>query len=207
MYKAIEPRIVKYEYDPRQAVQMIEGLGYVRGTDGIFRDGAGQRLAVEIRSTPGEIYDLILQSVATYWQQAGVATDTLAIPRQRQRDREWRATRPGFEMTRRGTNLSNLESFHSRQTELPENNFLGSNVPRYRNPEFDTLVDRYFVTVPLPERTEVVAEIMQHISSQLNMMELFYDGEPALIANRLANVRGRASESTQTWNVHLWDVK
>jgi peptide/nickel transport system substrate-binding protein len=36
MYKYVDPRIVKYPFDPRQAAQMIEGLGYVKGSDGYF---------------------------------------------------------------------------------------------------------------------------------------------------------------------------
>lgn len=35
-YREIEPRIVKYDYDPRLAVQLIEQLGYARGADGTF---------------------------------------------------------------------------------------------------------------------------------------------------------------------------
>lgn len=207
MYRDIEPLLVKYEYDPRRAVQTIEGLGYARGPDGLFRDPGGRQIAVEIRATPGDLYERIILSVANYWQQSGVRTETLMIPRQRQTDREWRSTRPGFEMTRRSTELSKLVQYHSRQTELPENGFNGSNVSRYMNPEFDALIGHYVVTIPMKERTEVIGQIMQHISSQLNMMPLFYDGEPALISNRLVNVRARPPTSTQTWNVHEWEVK
>lgn len=206
MYKEIEPLIVKYEYDPRKAAQMIEELGYRRGPDAIFRDAAGSRLLVEARATPGDLYDKTLEVLRDQWQQAGVAAEIISIPHQRQTDQEWRATRPGFELTRRGTDLGQLESFHSRNTPLPETRYSGGNVPRYANPEFDALIDRYFVTVPIAERTRVVGQIMRHISDQLNMMHLFYDGEPALIGHRLVNVRARGTESTQTWNVHQWDV-
>jgi len=206
MYKAIEPQIVKYAYDPRQAGQMIEALGYTRGPDARIRDASGRPLTVEIRATPGDLYDEIILAVADYWQRAGVGAETLMIPRQRQSDREWRATRPGFEMTRRGTYLSALDSFYSHRTELAETNWVGSNIPRYRSSEFDALLERLFTTVPIAERTRVVGQVINHISTNLTMMDLMYDGEPSLIANRLVNVRARANESTQTWNVHLWDV-
>lgn len=207
MYKAIEPQIMKYEYDPRRASQMIESLGYTRGPDARFRDASGAPLSVELRATPGDLYDEIILTVADYWQRTGVGAETLLIPRQRQRDREWRATRPGFEMTRRGTNLSNLDSFYSHRTELPETDWVGSNISRYRNPELDGLIERFFTTVPLMERTRAVGQVINHITTNLPMMDLMYDGEPSLIANRLVNVRARANESTQTWNLHLWDVR
>ncbi len=52
MYAAVEPQLVKYEYDPRRAVHMIEDLGYARAADGMFGDASGQRLAVEERAPP-----------------------------------------------------------------------------------------------------------------------------------------------------------
>jgi peptide/nickel transport system substrate-binding protein len=207
MYPQIESQLVKYEFDPRKTIQMIEGLGYRRGAEGMFLDGSGQRLSVEARTTPGDLYDKILEAVRDNWQVAGVAAEIISIPRQRQSDLEYRATRPGLELTRRGTNLTNLSSFHGRQTPLAETRWIGSNVPRYQNGEFDALIDKYFVTVAIPERTQVVGQIMRHISEQLNMMHIFYDSEPALISNRIVEAHGRGSESTQTWNVHLWDVR
>ncbi|MBM2810292.1 MAG: hypothetical protein HW416_1051, partial [Chloroflexi bacterium] len=207
MYPEIDPTLVKYEYDPRKTSQMVEALGYTRGPDGIFRDASGQRLVVEARATPGDLYDKILEVTRDYWQAAGVGTDTVPIARQRQADVEYRTTRPGFELTRRGTDLTTLKSFHSRETPLPENRFTGSNVPRYVNAEWDALVDKLFVTVPIGERTQVVGQIMRHMSDQLNIMNLFYDSEPALIANRVVNAMARGNESTQTWNVHEWDVR
>ena len=44
--KQVEPSMVKYDYDPARATQMIEGLGFTRGTDGFFRDAAGQKVLV-----------------------------------------------------------------------------------------------------------------------------------------------------------------
>src|SRR5207247_4617505 len=35
-YPAIESSIVKYDYDPRRAAQLIEELGYTKGPDGIY---------------------------------------------------------------------------------------------------------------------------------------------------------------------------
>ncbi len=48
-YDLIEPSIVKYDFNVRQATQAIEGLGYTRRGDGFFYDGGGQKLAVELR--------------------------------------------------------------------------------------------------------------------------------------------------------------
>ena len=107
---------------------------------------------------------------------------------------------------RRGTGLENLSSYHSRETQLPENRFTGANIPRYMNSEFDGLLEVYFASIPRPERAGALGQIMRHMSEQLNIMTLFYDTEPALISRKLVNVTARPVGSTQGWNVHLWDL-
>lgn len=207
MYATIEPLLVKYDYDPRRAAQMIEALGYTRGSDGIFRDGSGQRLSVEERATPGDLEVKMLGAIQGYWQAVGVESQAVPIPLQRQSDQEYRATRPGFEMTRRGTELANLLGYRSSEVPTAENGYAGSNSSRYANPDWDALLARVFVTVPLPERTQIAGQINRFLTDQLNMMHIFYDSEPVLISHRLVNVHGRGAESTPTWNVYEWDLK
>jgi ABC-type transport system substrate-binding protein len=183
---------------------MIEGLGYAMGPDGGFRDASGTPLRQELRATPGDLYDKILLAIANDWQQIGIAAEAIMIPSQRQADYEYRENRPGFEMTRRGTSLGQLPRswvFNPRTGRGSEH------IARYQNPEWDALIDKYSVTVPIGDRTRAVGDIVKHATENLHMMEIMYDGEPTLIANRLVNVRGRAYETTQTWNAHVWDVR
>jgi peptide/nickel transport system substrate-binding protein len=205
-YSAAEPRIAKYEYDPRRTADMLRGLGYTSGADGNYRGADGAPLDIELRTMTGDVVGKAGEVVADQWRKTGVRVQTTVVTAQRTRDREWRALRPGFETMRRGTGLENLSSYHSREIQLPETRFTGANIPRYGNPEFDGLLDRYFATIPRAERAEVLAQVMRHMSEQLNIMTLFYDTEPALISRRLVNVTARPVGSTQGWNVHLWDV-
>src|SRR5207247_2596347 len=46
---------VRYDYDPRKAMQMIESLGMSKGPEGNYRDPAGQSMKIEIRATQSEI--------------------------------------------------------------------------------------------------------------------------------------------------------
>jgi peptide/nickel transport system substrate-binding protein len=205
-YPTAEPRIAKYEYDPRRTADMLRGLGYTSGTDGGYRGADGAVLEIELRTMTGDVVGKAGEVVADQWRKNGVRVQTTVVTAQRTRDREWRSLRPGFETMRRGTGLENLSSYHSREIPLPETRFLGANIPRYGNPEFDGLLERYFATIPRAERAEVLAQVMRHMSEQLNIMTLFYDTEPALISRRLVNVTARPVGSTQGWNVHLWDV-
>jgi peptide/nickel transport system substrate-binding protein len=207
-HQEIERRVVRYEYDPRKAAQIVEGLGYGRGPDGLFRDGAGQPLTFEARTPavgPNETFNL---AVVNYWKSVGLSPEVVVVPRQRLGDNEYRWTFPGFELTKRPHDVKGLGNLHGSQTPLPENRFLGSNVARYINPEFDALLDRYFATVPQGERKEVLGEIIHHISDRLTALGLFYDREVSLVGNRLLNVAGAPNlDAVQTWNGDLWDTR
>jgi len=208
-YQEIEERsVVRYEYDPRRAVQLIEGLGYGRGPDGIFRDAAGQRLSLEYRTITTDINQKTLFAVADYWQRAGVATETVVIPTQRATDLEYRANFPAVELLRQPDDLRGMLRFHSSEARTAERGYTGTNNARYINSDLDALLERYRTTIPQQERIQVIGQIIHHISDQLNAMGLFYDGQPVLVANRLLNVGpGPGEFTTQAWNAHEWDVR
>jgi peptide/nickel transport system substrate-binding protein len=208
VYKDIEGLIVRYDYDPRRAGQMIEELGYTRGGDGVFRDATGQRLAVEIR-TIGVTAQKAIFAVADFWQRSGVPTDSVTIPPARTTDNEYRANFPGFQIFQNPNDVNGLLRLHSSKASMPENGYrVVGNHSRYMNPEFDALIDRLFVTIPKAERTQVLRQIMRHISEQLNVMGLYYGVEPAMIADRLEHATARKVQtSAQSWNAYEWTVQ
>jgi ABC-type transport system substrate-binding protein len=210
-YAEIEARIPHYEYDPRKASQMIEGLGYARATDGSMRDAAGERLEVEIRNIGLEISRKSMFAVADYWGRIGLGVSTVVIPQQRVSDYEYRATFPGFQLFNQPNDVRGLPNLHSSRTRLPETNYLtlgAGNHSRYMNPEFDALLDRYSATIPRAERVQVLGEIAYHIADELNLMGLFYNGGPELVSKRITGVtKMRASGSAIDWNAHDWDVR
>jgi hypothetical protein len=184
----------------------------VRSGDGFYRDArdpSGPRLAVELRTLAS--FDTSVKAIfpiADYWRRVGVQVEAFVVPEQRVADREYRATRPGFDMPQVPRDVSRL---HSREIALPENNFRGANRPRYMNAEFDDLVDRYYVTIPWKERMVVLGDIVHHITDRVVAMGIFYDVTPTLIASRLVNVkagsgRGTGSDGVQIWNAHEWDA-
>jgi peptide/nickel transport system substrate-binding protein len=209
-HKAIEASLVRYPYDPRRAAQLIEELGYGRAADGMVQDAGGQRLVVELRTTTDNDVQIHSQlAVADHWQRVGVGVEPITVPPQRAQDLPYRATFPAFEILRGQSDLRTLTTIHSRAARLPENNFRGvggTNYPRYLNPEFDALIERYFSTIPLGPRLELAGQILHHMTDQLVIMTMLWDLEPSLISNRLANVAARQKDSSNAWNAHLWDV-
>jgi peptide/nickel transport system substrate-binding protein len=209
-YEAIEPAIVKYAYDPRRAVQMIEALGYSRGADGSFVDSAGQRLQVEIRTTiRAELQPKIVSAVVAYWKESGVDADQVNIPPQRMNDREFRATFPAFEMPGGNNDLTPEEIMrhHSSATPLPENRFMVTgNYSRHRSAELDSYIEKFITTIPRTERLQALARIAHYESDILPSMGLFYQVDTALIADRIQEVTANGRRATQAWNVEQWDL-
>jgi peptide/nickel transport system substrate-binding protein len=201
----------RYDYDPARTAQLIEGLGFTKGADGMFRDASGQPLAVEIRTTAGDtLRERIHLSVTDSWQRAGVAVNPVVVPRQLAVDQEYRANFPAFELSRNPNTLRDLPSLQGKAARTPENGYRGTggtNYSRYQNPEFDALVDRYFVTIEKPERVAVARQIVTHIAEQVTALGMLYATDQNMIANRMINVAGRARSASETWNAHEWDVK
>lgn len=193
---------MRYDYDQRKAMEMIEQLGYRRGGDGVFVDTQNRKLAIDIQaSAANAIQAKTMYPVADYWQRAGVTVTTLVIPPQRDSDRAFHAERPGFELPRQ--HMQNvLRSNYSRELSLPENNFRGTNRARYSNPEYDALFERYLVTIPWTERVGVSARIIYHATDRLPFMTLYYDAFPTCSADKVVNV----TNGFTLWNAHEWDI-
>lgn len=205
-FQEIERTIPRYDYDPRRATQLIEGLGYTRAPDGGFRDSSNQRLSVEIRASAGrDLAEKAMFAVADYWQRLGLAVEPVVIPVQRARDREYLATFPAFEMLENNPNESwRLARFTSPQIPTAENRWVGSNRIRYRSAEYDALAERYFKTIPTGERLQVLGQLMHRMADRVLLMGLFYGMETTMVANRVKNV---TAGDTLAWNAQEWDVQ
>ncbi len=206
-FQAVAGRVVRYPYDPRRATELLDGLGFTRGADGIAQDSAGRRLSVEIRTITTDINQKATLSVADYWQRVGIAVESFVIPRQLAQDPEYRALFPGYELVRNSADRDGLKRHPSSQTPLPENGWRGTNRTRYTNAELDGLLNRYFTTIAIPERAQLFGDIVHHMTDRVIVMGLFYDMDATVIGERLVNVGPRRLGSTQAWNAHEWAVR
>jgi len=205
-YEAVLPSVIRYEYEPARATQMLNELGYAKGPDGMFRDPAGQPFLVQAWATDQTpIQPKSLTSVADYWRRLGVGVEENVVPNQRVADREYRNTRPAFEVL--SSSAGSFSSFHTSQIALPENNFVGNNRPRYSDAELDSMIDRYFRTIPRGERVEILKRIVHQLTDQVVAMGLFYNISHGFIGNRLVNVHARGAYNTEAWNAQEWELR
>jgi peptide/nickel transport system substrate-binding protein len=203
-YSEVASSVVRWEYEPRRAAQLIEATGYTRGSDGFYQDPGGRRLHLELNATPNDAHLKILATLGDAWGRQGIEVEQLVIPRQRSQDQEYRSTFPGFAVQGHPVGI---ERFHSREARLPARNYSGLNNARYMNPELDTLIDGYFSTIPKAERNRYLAQIVHHVSDQAVVLPMAWRADPTAIASRLVNVGPKGRDATQAWNAHQWDVR
>jgi peptide/nickel transport system substrate-binding protein len=207
-FREIESRIVKYDYDPRRAMELLRGLGYTAGADGGLRDASGERLAVEIWGpSRNDLANKVVLSVADSWQRLGVATTPFLIPPQRETDRPYVSSYPAFNHTVETGGPRRLTDFHSTQARAPETNYSGNNIGRYRNAELDVMIERYAVAIPRRDRIESMADVVHHLTDQVVVMGLFRQLEPLIVSSRITGPTARYPESTHSWNSWEWEVR
>ncbi|HEY3116047.1 MAG TPA: ABC transporter substrate-binding protein [Chloroflexota bacterium] len=205
----VESAIVKYEYDPRKALQLLDGAGYTKGGDGFLVDGSGQRLAFQIRTSQGDVtQEKAMFASADDWQHLGVDVERFLVPSQRANDAEFRATFPAFDLKRQAGTMEYARSYHTRGIALPENNFLVSgNNSRYRSPEMDVAVDKYFTTVPWDQRMEWGRKIVHILSDDVGWIGLYHLVGPELWPDRLLNLRQGRNENNRLEFMYEWELK
>jgi peptide/nickel transport system substrate-binding protein len=209
-YREIESRVSHYEYDPRLAGQMLTELGYARHPDGIYYDTAGRRLEVELRSGPAEQVSKPADAMSDYWQQLGVSTTRVPTSPQQTQDFQREATFPAFLVRAGPADTEALVSLHSSRARLASNGFRAPappNVSRYTNAEMDALIERYRATIPMPERIEVIGEIIRHAAEQVAVAGIYYLATPIAVGNRLMNFTPAPGPAGIIWNAHEWDVR
>ncbi|MEA2639307.1 MAG: peptide/nickel transport system substrate-binding protein [Chloroflexota bacterium] len=203
-YAAVDPSVAKFDYDPRQATQILDGMGLTKGPDGMYRDAAGQSLEIEIRAREGDaLQEKMVPAVADFWKRAGINTKQFIFGAQLANDREFRATRPAFEVVRQPGGSDALSEYLSTATPSAENGYRGTNRTRYSSPEFDALINRYVRTIPEVERNQVLAQAISHMTRNIVVIGLDYSVDSTMIANRLIG----PDAQNPAWNAHEWDVK
>jgi len=205
-YRAIEGSIVRYDYDPRKATQILEGMGLARGSDGSFRDAADNPLTLKIQTTVNDTNQKAALSTIDYWQRVGLGGEVAVISPAMVGVWQDRYAYPGFDLVNQGSGVRGLKSLlHSAAAPLPERNYTAPNAPynrgSYVNQVYDALLDRYFSTIPHDARMQALGQVI-HWQTDLQLVIGFVHSVNAvLIANRLQNAVPGTS-----WNAHEWDV-
>jgi peptide/nickel transport system substrate-binding protein len=204
-YPFVEGSIVRYEYDPRAAVQILEGMGLARGGDGIFQAN-GQRISIQLRASSLDSNQKAMIAVADGFTRIGVGSEPSTIRVNSVANPADDYGFPGFRLASQDHGPDGIiDVLHSSAAPLPERDYRAPNAPKnrgsYVNPEYDAIMDRYKVTIPRAERMQALAELVHFQTDQALLFGLFHTANTVMIANHVQNV---APDSL--WNAHQWDV-
>ena len=129
-----------------------------------------------------------------------------AIDAARQADRPYRTSFPAFELGRHYTPGEDLLLGLNLTSLVPTaaNGYARGNYPRYSNPQWDALSEKYATTIPYTERLQVIKDMSRFMFDQLFDMMLFDDTGATAISNRFVHT---GTANNQGWDAQTWDVK
>jgi peptide/nickel transport system substrate-binding protein len=118
----LESALVRYPYDPRRSMEILEGMALPKNAEGRYLDPSGKPLAFELRSRAHALREKIQPVVKEDWLRVGLDAEVVVVPEQRVRDRTYQATFPGFYFRFMSPDVT---IFKSSSVALPENNYAG----------------------------------------------------------------------------------
>ncbi len=203
--------VQKYPYDPARARALLREAGFAPGPDGIMRDAAGRRLALEL-NTSAEITFRVQaeQIVQQQLRQVGIEVAIVNFPggifgRQILRRRQFKA------MAMRGVGASSpLDDCDGGYTSdaIPseENGWTGYNVMGYRNPEMDRICKAIVRGVDAEIRRSLLYESQRIYARDLPELPLYWRAPGGYVVKAgLENYRIHPSiPRWETWNAYQW---
>ncbi len=198
--------------DIAKANQILDEAGWMPGPDGI-RQKDGVRLSILYQTSTNAVRQDTQALVKDWWRQIGVETELKNIDAavffggDQSSPDTFQKFYADIEMY---TNLFDgtdpeayMGSWKCSEIPSPENNWLGSNMPRYCNPEYDALVEKLAVTAALEERAAIVKQMNDMLMQDGAMIPLIHRGSVSARANSLQGVKLNVWDS-QMWNVADW---
>ncbi|HKS68020.1 MAG TPA: ABC transporter substrate-binding protein [Candidatus Acidoferrales bacterium] len=176
---AYEPKVAEYNYNPRQAEQLLEAAGYRRAADGV-------RFHITLKTSTDQFTRLLAEALAAQWKTVGVALDL--------RSTEFATfyadiTHGSFQLYTLqligGNNDPDIFDYLFNSKKTPPN---GANRGHYKNPQLDTLLDQARVEMNVQKRKEVLSKIQKILAVDEPYITLWYADNVVVHRKRLTNI-------------------
>lgn len=208
-YATLQNAIARYPFDARKATELLAEAGWRPGADGVLQKN-GQRFALLARARGVEREGLI---VLDSWKKLGLAAEIEAFPDQLLRDREFRATFTGFDITSNPMGpAAASRRFAGYNAPTAENKWTGTNRGGFSNPQWDDLDKRINVALEDSVRVDLERDLVRTFTAELPVLPITYKFDTVPIGGGLTGVQpvtGVAHRGfiLHTWNVHEWDIR
>jgi peptide/nickel transport system substrate-binding protein len=195
--------------DIAKANALLDEAGWVRGGDGI-RAKDGVRLSILYQTSTNAVRQDTQALVKQWWSEIGVETELRNIDAavffggDQSSPDTFQKFYADIEMYANTFNGTDPEAYMNQWTckdiPSPENAWLGNNMPRYCNEDYDKLAAELAQTAAFEDRVRLAKAMNDMLMQDVAMIPLIHRGRVAAHGNSLGGV------DLNVWDSELWNV-
>lgn len=174
-----DPAAPRWSFDPARAAALLDEAGWAaRGPDGIRRNAAGEKLALDFMTTAGNrSREQVQQILASMWKQAGIEARIRNEPPRVFFSET--VSKRRFGAMAMFAWISSPESvprstLHSSEIPTAERNWSGQNYPGFRYPRLDAIIDALPQELDPAARRPLWAELQAITGRELPVLPLWF---------------------------------
>ena len=201
--------------DVDAANKLLDEAGWERGSDGI-RSKDGVRLSILYQTSTNSVRQGTQALIKQMWQAIGVETELRNIDAavffggDQSSPDTFQKFYADIEMYTNNFDGTDPEKYMAnwacKEIPSPANQWLGANMPRYCNEEYDALVREMGKTASLDQRAELAKKMNDMLMEYGAMIPLIHRGDVSAHSVMLEGVRMNSWDS-ELWNVEDWTRK
>ena len=198
--------------DVENANRLLDEAGWVRGRDGV-RAKDGVRLSILYQTSTNSVRQDTQALIKQMWREIGVETELRNInasvffggdPASPDTFQKFYADIQMYTNNFDGTDpQAYMAGWVCEEIPGPDNQWLGSNISRYCNPEYDALAAEFAKTAGIEQRAAIAKRMNDLLIADGVVIPLIHRGEIAARSLSLGGVRHNAWDAT-LWNIHEW---
>ena len=198
--------------DVEEANRLLDEAGWERGRDGV-RAKDGVRLSILYQTSTNSVRQGTQALIKQMWREIGVETELRNIsasvffgsdPASPDTYQKFYADIQMYTNNFDGTDpQAYMAGWICDKIPAPDNQWNGSNISRYCNPEYDALSAAFAETAGIEQRAEIAKRMNDLLIADGVMIPLIDRGEVAARALSLGGVRHNVWDAT-LWNVNEW---
>jgi peptide/nickel transport system substrate-binding protein len=214
----VDRAITKHPYDLGRSAQLMAEFGLAKGPDGFYGGAASgaaasgapgaaaQRITIPYLVQGGTEYVQQGTILTDMWRRAGFDVQMTVLPTSARTDAATRHTFSGLHHNAMGVGEKAALNFSSYQIGTAANRWGGVNRGGWSSPDYDRLYDAYVSTLDRAERDEQMIAMAVLLSQVLPAFQTYFRFAMVAHTGALRGPQVVVPESTNTWNIHAWEL-